>query len=336
MSSKGRPKTPYLIAGPPAAAAGLTALRWLAQPGENVYTTLDTILYVPDPDLGWRAAESAPLFVGLDLLAALVAAVVATLAAAYWIRRRERRTGERRRRARRLLTAAAIAPLAVPAAAFLSGTGPDGVRAALPASLAEPPDTGVEGSIPDMPAGTYEVAEHPESNIVASLEAGGDTFQARWETGVSGYWRGDPGDFRQPMAAEISVEAALVETGIGRRDEHTREYLEVDSHPTLGFELRGIDTAGPDGGGIAYSARGEAQLMGRRHDVRITGALRPVSPEARERLDLPGGDILVATAEFSLHLEDTALADDADSFDALEIPIRAALVLRYATDQQAN
>lgn len=323
---------PHRYAAIPALAALLAGLRWLVQGDGNIYTTTAKTLYVPDPDLEWRVADASPLWLGLDAVAAVVAVTLAVLAGGFALRRWQRRAGRPLRGARVALAAAAVAPLALPVAAFVSGSPPEGARTLLPGQLAAAPEAGIEGGIPDMPAGTYVVVDHPETNLVASLEAGGDSFEARWDRGVRGRWRGDPSDLNQPMTAEIVAAAAEVDTGIGRRSDHTRDYLRVDDYPELAFELMSIDTAGPRDGGVAYSARGEVGLMGRHHPVEITGTLRPVSSEARERLDLPAGDLLLAAAKLSLHLEDTALAGDADSFDVLEIPIQASLVLRHDVD----
>jgi hypothetical protein len=318
------------VAAFPAVALALALLRWIVQGGGTVYTSTAKTLYVADPDLGWRATDGGPIWLGLDAIAAIAAASLALLAAAWLMRRYERRTGRVCARVRVALMAVGGATLALPIAAWATGMGPAGAHTSLPRELAQAPEPGVvEGAIEGLPAGSYRIVDHRETNLVASLKAGGEAFEARWDSGLRGHLRIDPGDLAQPMSADISADADEVATGIGMRDRHTREYLQAGEHAELRFELRALDAAAPQGDGVAYSARGEIELLGRRHPVDIAGVLRPISDDARARLDLPEGQILLATAELEIDLADTALADHEDDFDESTVPVRVSLVLRH-------
>jgi polyisoprenoid-binding protein YceI len=320
----------------PAAAVLLAAARWHVQGDGAIYSRIRKTLYVADADLGWRAAEGGPIWLGLDAVAGLMAATLAIWGAIAWLRRVERRRDAALARARMLLAIVAGATLAVPIAAFVSGMGPPGARTYLPRSLVQAPSSGIDAAIEGMPAGAYVILDHRETNLVAAIEAGGESFEARWDDGVRGWLELDPGDLRQPTSAEISADATEVKTGIGMRDRHTRDYLEVEAYPAIRLELGELESAAAHGEGVAFTARGELELMGQALEVAFSGTLSPLSEAARERLDLPDHDLLLATAELELDLLDTPLASEADAFDETLIILRAALVLRHQPRGPSN
>ena len=81
--------------------------------------------------------------------------------------------------------------------------------------------------------------------------------------------------------------------------------------------------------GVAFAAVGAVELMGEMRELPFVGTLRALSDEARARLELPEGEILLATGELEITLRESALADDADAFDSESIVVRASLVLRH-------
>jgi hypothetical protein len=322
--------SPYFAALLPIVALLAGLLRWLLQGSGNLYTDADRRFYVPDPDLGWRVIENGPPWLGLELLGIIAGVAVGLIAAAWLLRRLEKRRGAPIGWARIGLWIAAALPLAVPVWAFAGGFGPDGAREQLPAGIAQAPTSGIEGSLPGLPAGTYRVQQHSGTSITARISAGGEAFESRFADGIEGSWRGDPGDLKQPMAGEISAATEKVDTGIALRNKHAREeYLKAGEHPRIGFGLTRLVAASPIAdGGIAFRGEGVVSLMGREHPVAVTGTLRAPDAAGKQRLGVAAGAaVLVATAAFELKLRETALAADASDFDGDLIPISASLVL---------
>jgi polyisoprenoid-binding protein YceI len=319
---------------PPAAALGLGLARWLAQDSGNVYTDVGRRFYVPDPDLGWRQLETGALWLGLEALGALAAAAVAVGLGSWLIRRRERRRGRVWRPARVALWAVAIAPMALPVAAFASGTRPDGARDRLPEEMVTAPAEGITGSLAGLPAGTYRVLDHEGSRVVGKVVAGGEAFDALFPE-VTGFWQGDPGDLTAPMRARVQAAVAPVETGVTMRDKHVREdYLLGAQHPQLEFELEAIEAAeqrGPDE--LAFRARGRVHLVGREHEVPLIGTMRALDAAARDRLGIEAAAALLIDTQTSLTIADTVLAPDAGDFDRNEIPIIVGIVLVHTPNQ---
>jgi hypothetical protein len=321
-------RSPLWAAALPAVALAAGGARWLVQGSGNLYTDTARRLYVPDPDLGWRAVDG-PAWLGLELLGLTAALAAMVLAGAWLIRRRERRGGAWRVGRAALWTAAAL-PLAVPVWAWSTGLGPAGAVDRLPAGLARAPSEGIDGALPGLPAGRYRVLEHRGTSLTAQVSGGGESFDALFG-GLRGSFRGDPSDLTQPMSAAITAEVATVDTGIAMRSRHAREsYLRADEYPELRFVLEELTAAEQRSAReVGFAARGVLELLGRRHPAEVTGSLRAPDADALARLGLDGREILLVSAETSLSIAESELAPDAGDFDHDEIPIVVSLVLVF-------
>ena len=313
-------------------------VRWMMQGSQNLYTSLSKSFYVPDPDVGWALSDRHPLWLGLEIIAVLTAVIAGLVVGGWIIRRRERKTGARSTILRVLAWAAAVVPLLVPAAAFQSGFGPEGARDVLPRREAAVIDTAAQpapitGSLA-LPAGRYEVVPHKLTALSAQLDAGGDQFEARFAEGVAGQWQGDPKDLTGPMTAEVSADAAQVDTGVAGRSKHAREgYLYADKFPRIGWKLDRLVAARPDGPDrVAFRAVGTVSLMGKSHSVETVGSLKKADAAALARLELKG-DVLIAEADFALVIKETALASDASTFKGDRFPVHVSLVLRHTGEK---
>lgn len=325
------------------AAVALVALiaslaRWILQGSRNFYTAFEKQFYVPDPDVEWAISGQHPIWLGLEVIGIVGAITAGLVVGGFIIRRRERKTGATSKLLRGAAWAAAVAPLAVPIAAFATGFGPEGGRDIRPQREVAAIDTAAQpapitGAI-DLPAGRYEVVAHKLTEIAARLEAGGDKFDARFATDVKGVWTADPKDLTKPMTAEVSADAAAVDTGIGARSKHAREgFLKADKFPRIGWTLDKLVAARQDGPDrIVFRAAGTAQLMGQTHPVEVAGSLKKADAAALERLGLTGA-VLIAEADFSLVIKETALAPDAGSFKGDRFPIHVSLVLRHTSEK---
>jgi polyisoprenoid-binding protein YceI len=319
---------PTLVA---AAALLASLIRWQLQGSGNLYTALARRSYVPDPDLGWRVSSQHPIWLGLDVAAAIAAAVLAVAALAVVIRRRATAHPVQARILRVGSWALAAVALCVPAVAFASGPGPLHARDTLPASAAVLIEDGIEGAL-DAPEGTYAVVSHAGTAVTARLSAGGESFDARFGD-VTGTWRGTPRDLQRPLRAAISVAAASVDTGVGERSKHAREgYLHADQFPRIEVALdrvAAVRAKAPNE--LAFRAPGTVSLLGKTHAIEITGTLSKLDGAALARLGLTG-DVLLVQADLALSIPDTALAPKARDFDSERIPIHVSLVLRHTND----
>lgn len=329
MSRHRHALAPFLAPALIGLAAGLTLIRWLVQGSGNLYSQPAKRLYVPDPDLEWRLLVDGPPWLGLDAVAALAGLGVAALIAALLVRRRERRRSETYW-PWRILLAIGLASLALPVWAFARGLGPDGSQEALPGELVEAPGDGVTGELAGLPAGTYQVLQHPGSVVSAGLHAGGEEFEARFAGGVRGSVRLDPGDLTQPLSAVVEVGTASIDTGIDLRNEHARKDLDVTRHPVLRFELRRLLGAGQQGPqAVTFHATGEVAMMGRRQPIDVTGVLKAVDGPGRARLGLPADRaVMVAQASFQVLLDRTPIGDNGGTFTENRVPVKATLVLQ--------
>jgi polyisoprenoid-binding protein YceI len=341
-------------------------VRWMLQGSSNIYPTLEKTFYVPDPDVGWAISDRHPIWLGL-LVVAIFAAVTVGLALGGWIiRRRERKTGAPAKILRGAAWGVAVLLLVVPIAAFATGGRPDGgvdvrpqreppkpnlpwIEAAAPPPPAGQPGAAdkpgaadalapagqpetIAGSL-DLPAGRYEVVGHKLTEVAVRLSAGGDTFDARFaERAVTGEWRADPKDLTQPMTAEVSAAAAQVDTGIAGRSKHAREgFLKADKFPKIVWKLDRLVSARQDGPDrVAFRALGTVTLLDKTHQVPIEGSLKKADAAAQKRLKLTGA-VLIAEADFSLVITETALAPDASTFKGDRFPIHISLVLRHTS-----
>ena len=324
-------KSPFAPAVLPIAALIAALVRWQVQGSRNMYTALDKRFYVPDPDLGWRVSAEHPIWLGLEVCA-VIAAIAVGLAAAGWIlRRREARHGHRATLMRAASWFVAGVPLVVPIVAFASGAGPGNGVDTLPAATIRGIEAGITGTL-DAPAGRYEVVAHAGTAITAHLSSGHEAFDARFGGAIRGAWQGDPRDLTRPVTAEVSVEAASVDTGIDLRSEHARkEYLFTDKYPQISVtidRLLAARAAGADT--VGFRAHGTLGLIGKTHAIEITGTLKKPDAAALARLRL-SGDIVLVQADFAVVIKETALAGDAGTFDGDRIPVHVSLVMRHTS-----
>ena len=315
-------------AGAPIAAAVLAGARWALQGSANVYTDPSRGYYQPDPQLGWQYVEQGPLWLGLDSVAGLLAAAVVAFAFGAWLDRRADAEQLREGVAGRVIWALGLATLAIPIAAFVTGSLPQGARTSLPEQTVEAPDDGIDAHLTGLPAGRYVVVEGHERNvIIATVSAGGEEFEARF-SGLSGAWTGDPADLRQPMEATFTAKSATADTGVSARSNHAREYLHAETHAALRVQLDALTGTEPaDGGGLRIAAQGHLTFIGDEIPVALTGTLSVLDAESRGRLGLEQEHAMRVDAGFSLRIADTKLSADASDFSAEVIPIRVELIL---------
>lgn len=325
----GSPFAPVVL---PIAALIAALVRWQLQGSRNLYTAVSKRFYVPDPDLGWQISPRHPLWIGLELCAVIAAIAAALVVAGWWTRRREARLGHRTPALRGAAWLVGALPLALPILAFASGSGPPNAVDTLPASTIQGIESGIVGII-DAPAGRYEIVAHPGTSVTAHLSSGHETFDARFAGAIRGSWQGDPHDFTRPVTAEVSVDAASVDTGIDLRSTHARdEYLLASQFPKITVALDRVLAANQAGAGaIRFRAHGTLSLIGKTHSIEVTGTMKKPDAAALERLHLKdlGGDVLLVQAEFPVVIKETALAKDAGDFDGDKIPIQVSLVMRH-------
>jgi polyisoprenoid-binding protein YceI len=296
----------------------------------NLWTATSKRFFVPDPDLGWKPADAHPVWLGLEAIAILAAIALGFASVALFVRWRERTRGAPMRRLRVLGWVLAPLPLAVPILAFASGGRPAGGVDAVPAASASAVADGIHGAL-DAPAGSY-VAD-ARSAITAHVAAGGDTFDVRFP--VTGRLIVNPHDLGGATAAAFAADAAAVDTGISLRSKHAREdYLDAAKFPKVGFDLVRVTGVRQDARDtVAFRADGVVHLIGRDQPVTVTGTLHAGDAAAAARLGVSGPPLLVQ-ADFTLHVKDTALAEDAGDFDRDEIPVHVSLVLVVSQDHR--
>ncbi len=318
----------YKSTMPPLLAALAALGRWQMQGSGNVYTDFGKDFYLPDPDLGWRLTSSSTLWLGLDAVLLCAAILVGLLGFEFLLRWSERARAGKRRRVRLGLQVIGVATLVVPALAFASGFAPSGARDKLPKeNFVAAPSAGVAGSLPTLPAGHYLVQAGEGTQITATVKAGGETFEARFQEAPAGGLRLDPKQLSQPMSAEVSFASASIDTGIELRSKHAREELKSEEFPRIGFSLQRIlGSAQESPNKISFTAEGELSLMGRTHLVSVAGTLTAPEEAGKKRLGFSGQDILIAKAAFSLSIEESVIENDG-SYDADTIPIQVSLVL---------
>lgn len=312
----------------PLAALIAALVRWWQQGSRNLYTAFAKRFYVPDPDLGWRIAPEHPIWLGLEVCAIIAAIAIGLAVGAFVIRWLERRFARRMTALRIASWVVGAATLVVPIAAFASGGAPAGARDMLPPAAAVALEDGISGSLA-LPAGRYDVVTHAGTAVSARISAGGEAFDARFSD-VRGTLRFDPRALGGAVEAEVSVATASVDTGIGERSKHAREsYLLAGEHPRIAFTLTRLVAARqetPDR--VVFRARGTVGLIGKRHDVEVTGTLGKPDAAASARLGLDG-DVMIVVASFALSIRDTALAPDAGDFDGDRLPLSISLVVRH-------
>ncbi len=323
------PKAHKLAAVAPAIAAALAGVRWLLQGSGNLYTDGSHGSYQPDPDLGWRFVEQGPLWLGLDVVGALLGVTAAVFVVGWWLDRR-RPAGPRW--LGQGLWAVGVLSLGVPLAAFVSGWAPQGARDELPDTRVEAPTDGIQASLPGLAAGRYAVADDAALGvIVATVSAGGEEFESRFG-GLRGHFTGDPADLRQPLSVVVQADPRTVDTGVELRSTHAQEYLQVEAFDSMQLTLPGLTaTAAQADGSITFAADGQLLFIGDTLPVEVTGSLRGLDETARGRLGLSAAPAIKVTAGFSLIVADTKLSADATDFSSDRIPVRVELVLLHDT-----
>ena len=319
-----------LVALAPAVALVAGGVRWLMQGSGNLYTATSKRFYTPDPDLGWRVAKGGPVWLGLEVLAAIAAVTVGTLGVAWLIRRWERKRGTPVGWARAVVGVGSALTLAVPILAFASGFGPANGRESLPSgATAAAPTAGIEGTLA-VPAGRYLVVPHDGTAITAKVSAGQETFDARFGRGLDGYLDGDLGDLTKPLAVAVSVDAAVVDTGVDMRSTHAREkYLAAAKFPRIALTIDKLIAARQDGPAlVAFRAAASLDFLGEKLPVEVTGNLRVADAAARSRLGFAAADqVLLVSADLAITVKGSGLRGSAASFDDDRIPITVSLVL---------
>src|SRR5690606_22865151 len=222
--------------------------RWLIQGSFNLYTDPSKRFYVPDDALGWRVVDPGPMWIGLDMVFAVTAILTLALALRWLDARRKVPS-----LATWLLTLLGLVAWIPGVAAFASGSRPAGGVERPPRGIVEAPD-GVRGGLPGLPSGKWQLAELSDEKgagigVLAEVSAGGETFETRFERVERAQFVGDPTDLRQPLRASVIVDAASVDTGIDGRSKHAREYLQVETHPSMRFELASLTGAAPQDDG---------------------------------------------------------------------------------------
>lgn len=310
----------HLAALLPITATLLCLLRYWQQGDSNVWTKSDMHLYVADQDLGWRRLDEGLPWLGLDSLAFLLLFSLLTLAAARFLRKRSSKTHQ-------ALWVGAGFSLLLPIWAFLGGAPIEAARTILPTQPSEQAMKSIEGHLPGLPAGRYEILMHKDTSIVTSLVAGGEAFDVRWSR-MSGSIDFDPANLKETIEARFAVDATEVDSNLAERDEHIRDYLESKRYPELALQLhRLLGTQANTPASVSLRADATLQLMGKAHPVLLTGQLSWLDPAAQARLAVSVQNLLLLKAHFTLDLASTAIKDPEDLFDSLEANIHVTLLL---------
>jgi hypothetical protein len=311
----------YLAALLPLSAMLLSLLRYWQQGDSNVWTKLDLHLYVTDPDLGWRQLDEGLFWLGLDSVLLLLLTTLLVLVGA-------RLLVERSTRLQAGLWIGAALPLALPLWAFLSGAPVQGAHATRPLQEASTEMQGVQAHLPDLPAGRYEILEHKNTGIVAQLSAGGETFDARWIR-IDGGLKMTPEDLSSAIEARFTTNSGSVDSDLGERDKHIREYLQSDRHPEFSLTLEELLATREQEAGLRFQARARLQLMGAALPVEVSGQLSQPDAEARARLGVKAENLLLLKASFPLELASTPIEEPEELFDSLQANIHVTLLLHH-------
>lgn len=313
-------------AAPAALATSLALGRWLWQGTGNVYSKLDLKLYLADADLGWRRTEEGYTWLGLDVVMLLLVVTIGIFLVVRFA------GGRQHRAAKALVVAAKLASvlvIALPLYALLGGAPPAGAKDTLPNTSIAAPSSGIAASLSVLPPGRYLVVPHADAAITAKLEAGGETFDARFAGGLAGYWEATPSDLGLPMSAQVSVETTSIDTGIELRNEHAKEDLKPAKFPTIDFELGELTSTESSGQGVAFAASGALTLGGRVHVVPVVGTLRAVDDTLRTKLALGDGTFVLLQASLELNIRETIIGNDG-TFDVDTVPIAVTLILQHS------
>jgi hypothetical protein len=296
-------------------AASLAA--WIWQPGKPIYSDMDRIFYLPDADLGWILVEPGLFSLGVDLLGLAALGLLATLFIA--------RFGEGR--VAPIIEKLALALVFFPALLVLfGGRFPDGATLEAPSDRVVAPE-GLSGGLEGLEAGRWESRGEYGRGIIARVPAGGEVFDTRFVGLTQATVSGDPSDLRQPLAALVVVDSASADTGVDGRSKGARDYLQVESYPKISFELTELVAAAQvEPGVVEFSAAGKLDFMGEAHATPVTGTLRRLDEQARERLGIRANAAFSLDTSFDLRIADTTLKAKAGSFDGDSLEIGVDLV----------
>ncbi|MBI3448130.1 MAG: YceI family protein [Acidobacteria bacterium] len=139
---------------------------------------------------------------------------------------------------------------------------------------------------------------------------------------VTGGLRSASGDPRADGAVALSVDAATIVTGIGRRDRKMREeHLEVAKYPTLEFRSIGPPRRAGDpaaDGGARLSVDGDLTIHGVTHRVAVDVLSRSAGPAW-----IMSGSVAIKLSEFGVPDPSVALNHAQDGVDlSFEIHFR--------------
>ena len=297
---------------------GLCLTAWGWQPGTPIYTDLDRIFYLPDPDLEWRLIEDGRFLLGADLIG---------VSAFFFLIAGSLSQSERGSLGQRIAWACAFAASLPALTAFTIGRFPEDARIEAPdgRGLIIAPDD-VQGGLEGLAADAW-VSREGGRGIVALVPAGGETFETRFALAQPASVTGNPSNLKQPLRVKAIAVSASADTGVDGRSASARDYLQVEMHPTIEFELVELTGARPSGQDeLEFAGKGELRLMGTAHETPLTGTLTKLDAAARQRLAVDADAAFLVRANFSLSVEATALKAKASSFDGDTIDVQVELI----------
>jgi len=118
----------------------------------------------------------------------------------------------------------------------------------------------------------------------------------------------------------LSVEAASIDTGNTRRDNHlrTQDFFDVERYPSISFQSLRVEGAGP-----RFTLVGRLTMRGVTREIAV-----PVSVEI-------AGDLLTATGDFAVNRQDYGL-DYTSFFNPIGDTVRIAFVFRARTGRPGS
>lgn len=128
---------------------------------------------------------------------------------------------------------------------------------------------------------------------------------------IKGYVSFEPTDISGTAQAEIEVDLASLDTGIGLRNKHMREqYLETHVYPSVVFNLVKVIEASSDtltdAAPIQLLLRGKVSLHGVEKDVTVPVTVRYIKESSETKSRHPG-DLMQITSKFDLLLSDFSI-----------------------------
>ncbi len=307
-------KRTWLLCAFPALLGSLLAfVRWFQQGSGNIYSRLHDRYYQPNESGQWDFVSDGAPWLGLDAVGGLFALTVGIVVAG-WIAKNRNRNG-----LGRALWIPSVAALLLPIWVFSQGLRPADAVDSPPEISTSSKLAGLVGHL-KAPPGKYKIVSNVGGELVATLKAGGETFDARFADEITGYWNGDLSDFSKPMSAEFEISSSSVDTGVGLRNKHAREKLKSEKYPRITFKLeRLVASKQIDKNTVEFAASGAISLMGISKTTELTGTVA---------LAIPGKEqpTLWVNAKLEYSLESTPLAEG-DTFNEQVVPIRVRLPL---------